>query len=627
MQMSLRGLFRRNTAPRDLALQTYWSLLARYLRPHRGKVALIVLLLASTIVLQLINPQIVRRFIDAAEAGEPMRFLFWLALLFLGAALLRYLVTLVLTYISEDVGWRTTNQLRADLTAHCLQLDLPFHHRYTPGTLIERVDGDVGLLARFFSQFVVQLLGNFLLLFGILIVLTGEDWRLGVGFFLFLVGALLILFRLRNFATPYLQAERAASADLYGFIEERLGGTEDIRANGAVAYTVQRLLDYLRIFWRRGMDARPRNAVFGSIIVIWFQLGTVLALALGAVLFLRDLVTIGTVYLLYAYLRMASGPLLNMTREIQQLQEATASIARIGELFAETRTIDDGPVTKLPIGPLFVQFDQVCFGYGRRANDKSVEGEAGEQAVAENGGGNHEVEGDKALLFQDFSLTLPAGRTLGLLGRTGSGKTTLTSLLLRFYDPHTGAIRLGDVDLRDLTLSTLRHHVAIVTQDVQIFNATLRDNLTFFVPTVRDQSIEDALAKVGLETWLSVQPDGLDTILQSGGGSLSAGEAQLLAFARVLLKNPSVVILDEASSRLDPATERRLDRAIQTLWYNRTAIVIAHRLATVQKVDDILILDAGQIQEYGSRVELAADPTSRFAQLLRTGQINHEDIS
>jgi ATP-binding cassette subfamily B protein len=225
---------------------------------------------------------------------------------------------------------------------------------------------------------------------------------------------------------------------------------------------------------------------------------------------------------------------------------------------------------------------------------------------------------DHKPLLADFTLALPAGRTLGVLGRTGSGKTTLTRLLLRFYDPQAGGITLGDVDLRQLTLPTLRRHVGIVTQEVQLFNASVRDNLTFFNRHIADDALWDALSTVGLQEWVAKLPAGLDTVL-SGAGALSAGEAQLLAFARLLLRDPSVVILDEASSRLDPVTEGRLDQAISALLKNRTAIIIAHRLRTVQKVDEILILEQGRIQEVGPRAHLAADPASRFSQLLKTG--------
>lgn len=580
-----------------IPLRDYWSLLARYLRTQRVKVTLLALLLFGTIGLQLINPQIVRRFIDAAQGGQSTATLLWLALLFLAAALGAYLLRLATTYLSEDVGWRTTNALRADLAAHCLRLDMTFHHQHNPGTLIERIDGDVGQLARFFAQLFLRLVSNLLLLLGILVVLAWEDWRLVASFLIFLVGAFWILFRLRNFATPYMEAERAASADLFGFLEERLGGRDDLRANGAIPYTLQRLFLVMRAYWRAGMAARVRGAIFGSLIVVWNEVGTALVLALGAFLFLRDALSIGVLYLLYAYIRQITGPLLDLTGELQQLQEASASINRIKALLDERSTITEGPETTLPSGPLAVAFNGVHFAYALPAN------EPGDELKP---------------LLTDFTLALPAGRTLGVLGQTGSGKTTLTRLLLRFYDPQAGCITLSDVDLRQLTLTALRRHVGIVTQEVQLFNASVRDNLTLFEPCIDDAALLHALTTVGLQEWVAKLPAGLDTLL-SGAGALSAGEAQLLAFARLLLRDPGVVILDEASSRLDPVTEGRLDQAISTLLKNRTAIIIAHRLRTVQKVDEILILEQGRIQEFGQRAQLAADPASRFNQLLKTG--------
>lgn len=580
-----------------IPLHDYGSLLTRYLRTQRAKVFLLALLLLGSIGLQLVNPQLVRSFIDAAQAGSPLATLLQLALLFLAAAFLNYLLTLALTYLSEDVGWHTTNALRTDLAAHVLRLDMRFHQQYTPGALIERVDGDVGQLARFFAQLFLRLVSNSLLLLGILAVLAWEDWRLSVGFLGFLLGAFWILFRLRNFATPSMEAERAASADLFGFLEERLGGRDDLRANGAIPYTLQRLFLVMRAYWRASRAARVRGAIFGSIIVVWNEVGTALVLALGAFLFLRDALSIGVLYLLYAYIRQLTGPLLDLTGELQQLQEAGASLNRIQALLAERSTLTDGAVTMLPSGPLAVAFNGVGFAYDQSATEQSAE---------------------RKPLLTAFTLAVPAGRTLGVLGRTGSGKTTLTRLLLRFYDPQAGGITLGEVDLRQLTLTALRRHVGIVTQEVQLFNASVRDNLTFFDRRVDDAALWEALMTVGLQEWVAKLPAGLDTVL-SGAGALSAGEAQLLAFARLLLRDPGVVILDEASSRLDPVTEGRLDQAITALLKNRTAIIIAHRLRTVQKVDEILILEQGRIQEYGPRTQLAADPASHFSQLLKTG--------
>ena len=211
------------------------------------------------------------------------------------------------------------------------------------------------------------------------------------------------------------------------------------------------------------------------------------------------------------------------------------------------------------------------------------------------------------------------------MGHTGSGKTTLTRLLFRLYDIDEGAIRLNGVDIRDLALNDLRQQVGLVTQDVQLFAASLRDNLTLFrshhptKPPIADEMIIAELAGLGLGDWFHGLPHGLDTELGTGGQGLSAGESQLLAFTRVFLRAPRLVVLDEASSRLDPATEQRLEQAIDRLLAGRTAIIIAHRLATVQRADDILIMQNGRVVEYGPRLTLSQDPTSRFAHLLRVG--------
>ena len=227
--------------------------------------------------------------------------------------------------------------------------------------------------------------------------------------------------------------------------------------------------------------------------------------------------------------------------------------------------------------------------------------------------------GDEEMVLRDINFRLEPGRILGLLGRTGSGKTTITRLLFRLYDPASGTIRLAEHDIRDSTLEGLRGSIGMVTQDVQLFGASMRDNLTLFDTSIPDERILTVLRDLGLGNWYNTLPEGLDTQLGAGGGGLSAGEAQLLAFARVFLKDPGLVILDEASSRLDPATEQLIERAVDKLLQGRTGIIIAHRLHTVGRADDILILDEGRIIENGNRAQLAQDDSSRFAHLLRAG--------
>jgi ABC-type multidrug transport system fused ATPase/permease subunit len=320
-------------------------------------------------------------------------------------------------------------------------------------------------------------------------------------------------------------------------------------------------------------------------------------------------ITIGAVFLIVSYMGMLAAPLDSLRKQASNLQRATAGVARIAELFREQSTVRSSGQMGLPPGPLSMQFNRVSFAY---TDSEPLSSETKE-----------DMEG--GLVLREVSFNLEAGRVLGVLGRTGSGKTTLTRLLFRLYDPIGGSVRLGGTDVRDVRLEALRARVGMVTQDVQLFSASLRDNISFFDPSISDGRIKSALDELGLRDWLDAMPQGLDTRLAAGGAGMSAGEAQLLAFARLLLKDPGLVILDEAASRLDLITEQRLERAITRLVGKEgdggrcSAIIIAHRLRTVQRADDILILESGRVAEYGPRSRLASDPGSRFFGLLRTG--------
>jgi ATP-binding cassette subfamily B protein len=249
----------------------------------------------------------------------------------------------------------------------------------------------------------------------------------------------------------------------------------------------------------------------------------------------------------------------------------------------------DGEGVDLPGGALSVELDGVSFAYGAEP------------------------------VLQRVSCRVDPGEVLGLLGRTGSGKTTISRLLFRLYDPNDGVVRVGGTDIRTAPLAVLRERVGLVTQDVQLFGGTLRDNVALFDRRVPDARLREVFPELGLEAWLRALPEGLETRLGAGGRGLSAGEAQLVALARVFLKDPGLVVLDEPSSRLDPATERLLERALTRLLDGRTGIVIAHRLETIERADRILILEDGRVVEIGRRGELARDPGSHFARLLRIG--------
>lgn len=574
----------------NVGLREYAAILRRYLAPERAKSALLAVLLLAGIGLQLMNPQIIRTFIDAAVAGEPPDQLVGTALLFLAVALVHQALSVLSAYVGEDVGWSSTNRLRADLARHCFRLDMTWHNDRTPGQLIERIDGDVNKLATFFSQLVIRILGSGILLVGSIVLLYREDWRVGLAMTAFAIVSVAILIRIRNVAVPAMTAEREASAQVFGFVEERLAGVDDIRSRGAGAHVMLGLYKVMRALFQSARKAWMLGTLIEAAVILLFAIGYVIALSFGAWLFLAGAVTLGTAYLFFQYTEMIRGPIEELTRQFKELQGATAGIVRIGELFRTRAKILDGPVARLPEGALSVELDGVDFRY---ADDTPV--------------------------LKDVSLRLAPGRVLGLLGRTGSGKTTITRLLFRLYEPDRGAIRLGGVDVPDLRLDELRRRVAMVTQEVQLFGATVRDNVTFFDRSVGDDRILAAIEALGMRPWLDALPAGLDTVLQGGNAGLSAGEAQLLAVARAFLSDPGLVILDEPSSRLDPATERLIEGAMARLMAGRTAIVIAHRLGTVQRADEIMILEDGRVREHGERARLASDSSSRFSELLHVG--------
>jgi ABC-type multidrug transport system fused ATPase/permease subunit len=575
----------------DISSQPFRQIIIAYLKPQWRRAAVLALLVVTGIGLQLSTPLILRYFIDAVTSGATSGELLVAALAFLGAGLLNQTVNTSASYLGAHVGWAATNLMRQDLAAHCLRLDMAFHNERTPGELIERIDGDVTALANFFSQFIVRIASAALLIVGVLVLLFIEDWRAGAALSLYVVIAGAILLRMRTIAVDASELERAASAELYGFVEERLAGLDDIRANGAGAYVVARFTDVIGRMFRRGRQAWMQRARLWLTTVGLFMAGDVLSLATGITLFRAGAITLGTVYLFYQYMQMMWGVIEQITHQLQDLQKAAAGLGRIEELRRIQPVMIDGTRASIPSrGALALEFDDVSFAYG-----------------------------SSGAVLRGVSFELAPGTTLGLLGRTGSGKTSLTRLIFRLYDPTAGAIRVGGVDIRDVPLGQLRERVAMVTQEVQLFHATVRDNLTFFDRSISDDRIHAAIAELGLDEWYESMPEGLDTLLSAGGGGLSAGEAQLVAFTRVLLQDPGLIILDEPSSRLDLATERLLERSMRRLLTNKTAIIIAHRLSTVRRADEIMVLETGRIVEHGRREELERDATTRFHRLLRHG--------
>jgi ATP-binding cassette, subfamily B, bacterial len=566
-------------------------LVLRQLRPGRGAtLSLSAAILAAT-VLPLAAPQLTRAFVDGAIAGEPTRLLTLIALGYLGLAVSGQAARMLTAWLASRLAWDGTNRLRESLAEHALDLDMAYHGQRTPGEMIERVDGDVVALAEFTVAFLLDVIISLLLLVGVLVVVLTVDVRIGIALAVYcgLIGFAMV--RAQRLAVPAATRVRERFAALFGGLEEQLAAAEDIRANGAGHHMVNRHHQASAEVYRADLRAERIGGGLFAGTTVAFAAGTAMVLGLAAWTQQAGALTVGTAVLLFQYTQMIRHPFERLIDQLKNYQKALAAVARIGGMLAERPTLL-APARPRPLpahGPLSLELDRVGFAY----------------------------PDDQVPVLSDINLRLEPGQTLGLVGRTGSGKTTIARMALRLYDPTEGAVRLGGVDLRHTDLGSLRRRVAIVTQDVQLFAATVRDNLTLFRPGIAgDEQLRSVLEEVGLGRWLAELPDGLDTVLGPQGGGVSAGEGQLLAFARAFLTDPGLVVLDEASSRLDPATEQRIEAAVDLLLTNRTGVLIAHRLSSLSRVDQIAVVDGGRVVEYGPREALAADPDSRFGHLL-----------
>ncbi len=579
----------------SVASSSRWRALGALLGSDRWRWTGLGLLVALGSASALAGPLVVRRVVDEAGDGVTAAEVARSALLFLAIAVTTQVVAVVVVRVATGAAWRTTNQLRLTMTRHVLELDHEFHRRHTPGELIQRVDGDVTSVSDFLGTVVPKVAGALFLVIGMIGVLAVLDGALAVGMVVYVGVAVTVIVRSRHRAVSESSDEMGALARLYGGIEERLTAAEDLRANGAASHASWRFVEDSSAALE---SAVRRERAF--LVMWWFvqsavAAGSVAVLVAGAALLSRGLVSLGTVFLLFQYVLLIARPLEAVVHELETVQKASGAMGRVFDLLAVRATITDRGNTSPPPGAPSIELRGVHFDYG-----------------------------DDQPVLRDVSVVLGAGRSVGIVGRTGSGKTTFSRLVLRLVDATRGQVLVGGVPVQQIPLRELRRRVALVPQEVELFGGTIRDNVTLFDAGPPDERVVEALLAVGLDAMAAA---GIHRRLGAGGAGLSAGEAQLLALARVWLRDPDVVVLDEATARVDPETEARLDAAIRRLVRGRTTLVIAHRLSTLRGVDDIVVFDHGRVVEQGPREALVGDDDSRFAQLLRLSLEREEETS
>lgn len=558
--------------------------LGALLRPDAWRWTGLGALVALSSGLTITGPLVIRRIIDEATDGATSAEISRLAMVFLAIAVATQMLAVMVAWLATMAAWRTTNALRLRMTRHVLGLDHEFHRTHTPGELIQRVDGDVTSVSDFLGQVVTKAVGAAFLVVGMIVVLAVLDWRLGAGMMLYVAAAMAIIMRSRHRAVEESSDEMGALGRLYGGIEERLTATEDLRANGAAEHVAWRFIGD-----SEGALTTAVRRERAFLVMWWFVQGAVaagwvLALVLGTVLVAADTITIGTAFLLFQYVLLVARPLEEVVHELETVQKANGAMVRVLDLLTIEPTVRDEGTVYPPVGPLAIAAICVNFDYG---DDRPV--------------------------LRDVDVRISVGRSVGIVGRTGSGKTTFSRLVLRLVEPTSGTVTLGDVPIVDIPIVELRRRVALVPQEVELFAGTVRDNVTLFDDEPSDEEVEAALRRVGLE---KLADAGVDRPLGAAGSGLSSGQAQLLALARVWLRDPDIVVLDEATARVDPETERRLEAAVVELMRGRTVLVIAHRLSTLRSVDEIIVFEHGRVVEHGNRADLVGDDDSRFARLL-----------
>ncbi|MFI5510242.1 ABC transporter ATP-binding protein [Mycobacterium sp. NPDC051804] len=569
------------------------ALLGSLLRPYSRTVALLALVVVVENAARLSVPILVQRGIDRGippivDGGSAHTLMLVVASL-AAVVLVQAVSRIFFLRRSGRIGQKVLTELRRRVFRHFQRLDVRFHDRYTSGRVVSRSTNDIEAIQDMLETGFDSMITAALTLVGTSILLVTLDVRLGLMCLIAFPILVALVWWFRNeSAKVYRKVRESAALVIVQFVETMTG----IKA----VHAYRREPRNQEIFEDIADDYREINektfrllAIFMPGVKLVGNLTTSVVLLYGGYRVLHGEMTIGTLAAFLLYLRMFFEPMQEISQFFNTFQSASSALEKLAGVLAEEPGIRD-PEQPVELDTVQgdIAFHDVQFSY---------------------------VEGRPVLPDLDFAV--PAGQTVALVGTTGAGKTTIAKLIARFYDPSSGAVTLDGVDLRDLAQTDLRRHVVMVTQENFMFEGTVADNIRFGRPDATDEEIVAAATAVGADRFISALPDGYDTDVAKRGGRLSAGQRQLVAFARAFLADPAVLILDEATSSLDIPSERMVQRALETVLADRTALVIAHRLSTVQVADRVLVLEHGRIIEDGAPDELIGRSDGKYAALHR----------
>lgn len=548
-----------------------------FLKPHKKAFALAAFLLLLSVAGELAGPLILRMVIDTAIPQKSVRDIVFYSLLFAGTFSFAMILSYIQVIIATKIGLAVVRDLKEKVFRHMLSLSLSFFDKHPTGKLMARVESDSERVRMLFSDVSMALLRNVAMVGGTIGIMMVADANITIWIILLLFPVALLTVPVLKHMRKLYRRVRAAYARISGFISEYVRSVPVLQVFGATGMAAGRVHLEGKRYLNRELHAYFWEYGFWSFLGSCEIVAVVIILLSGRAGVISGAVSIGTIVMFVEYTRRLFGPVVMFSETLNMVQRAAASAERLFDILSTETLTPDGHLEEadFPENWTEIRFENVCFSYS---------------------------ENNQAL--RDISFSIPKGRMVALVGASGGGKSTIVSLLMRFYEPTKGRITIGGIDIRDFRLDVWRRRLGLVLQNVNLFSGTLSENLTVFSRDIPLEKQKKALSTIEAEDILERIPGGLDGKISEGGLNLSMGQRQLINYARAVLREPELLILDEATSSVDPGTEKRIQRSTDLIIKDRTALVVAHRLSTVTHASTIIVVQHGEIIEQGKHEEL-----------------------